>query len=103
MIISDKIGLIKERLEFIKQLTDVKEHFRGRDKVIRGNGPRDSDHPYRHFSALRIYLALTCFDILGQSDDWKDYGNWLSSKKKADERNNIIDKHHKKELNDILI
>src|SRR5690606_15949133 len=54
-------------------------------------------------SALRIYLALTCFDILGQSDDWKDYGNWLSSKKKADERNNIIDKHHKKELNDILI
>ncbi|WNH10852.1 hypothetical protein [Thalassobellus suaedae] len=103
MTISEKIKLVEERLKFINQLTDLKENFRGNDKAISGKEPRNWQHPYEHFSALRFYLLITCFDILGQSNDWQDYGSWLQSKNKANERNKVISKHQKRESNDFLI
>lgn len=34
-----------------------------------------------HSERLITYLLLTCFDILGQSDGWTHFGNWLNTKK----------------------
>ncbi|HET6942755.1 MAG TPA: hypothetical protein VFH89_11390 [Sphingomicrobium sp.] len=34
-----------------------------------------------HSAPLINYLLLTCFDILGQSDGWTDFGSWLDRKK----------------------
>ncbi|WP_378956603.1 hypothetical protein [Pelosinus sp. sgz500959] len=36
--------------------------------------------------ALCIYLLLTCFDLLGQPDDWLTFESWLSSSNKEHER-----------------
>ena len=34
-----------------------------------------------HSEPLVTYLLLTCFDILGQSQGWSQFGNWLNTKK----------------------
>jgi len=44
---------------------------------------------WKHWQALCVYLLLTCFDLLGQSDEWMDFGAWLNARKVA------IDKERK--------
>lgn len=100
----DKLLIVKERLNFILEISKIKEHFRGIDKAIKyGPTVYDWSHPYENFSALRFYLILTCFDILGQTDEWSDYDTWLVSNAKKNERENIFNKHREKDLNKLLI
>ncbi|MDO6759610.1 hypothetical protein Q4566_05300 [Tamlana sp. 2_MG-2023] len=88
---SEQIELVESRILLIKQLIEAKEHFRGRDK-IKNLPDRYWTHSYKDYAALRVYLALTCFDILGQPNDWMDFNSWLRSKKRKKEREEIIDK-----------
>lgn len=85
------VELVKERLNFIELLNDQENYFIGGNK-IKEYEDGDLTHPYKHFSALRIYLALTCFDVLGQPIDRVDFSKWLNSKKLSEERNLILEK-----------
>lgn len=88
---TEQIELVESRILLIKQLIDAKEHFRGHDKI-----KKISDgywtHSYKDYDALRIYLSLTCFDILGQPNDWVDFNSWLRSKKQKNQREIIINR-----------
>jgi hypothetical protein len=35
---------------------------------------------------LCAYLLLTCFDLLGQNDEWLAFGAWLEANKTFEER-----------------
>jgi hypothetical protein len=39
---------------------------------------------------LSEYLLLTCFDQLGQPNEWMAFDNWIKSKKKAKEREQVL-------------
>lgn len=81
--INDPVFLVEERIRFIKKLIDQNNFFRDRKghKIYRSGGDNVILHPYTHYSALLYYLSLTCFDILGQPDEWIDFSSWLESKK----------------------
>jgi len=44
---------------------------------------------FHHYTPLVVYLLLTCFDRLGQPSDWMDFGSWLQSNKKKEEREQV--------------
>lgn len=90
---SEQIELVESRLYLIKQLIESKEHFRGHHKT-RKLPDNYWTHSYKDYAALRIYLSLTCFDILGQPNNWIDFGSWLKSKKLKLEREKIINKNY---------
>lgn len=46
---------------------------------------------WRHSEALITYLALTCFDILGQSTGFSTFGNWLSANRRAQDVANLAE------------
>src|SRR5690606_21942010 len=70
---------------------------------LQPNFGKDSPpHPYKHYSALRIYLALTCFDILGQPNEWMDFQSWLKSSKKTPERIKVFSAHEAKDFSERL-
>jgi hypothetical protein len=66
--------------------------------MSRRNEFKHSFNPYSHYSGLKIYLLLTCFDILGQNDEWKDFSSWLNSKTKISERDQIFKRHEHLDL-----
>lgn len=88
----EKIEIVEERIWLIKKLIDSKDHFTGREYIK--TFERSWDHPYKHYSALRNYLILTCFDILGQPAEWLTFDSWLKSKKARKEREEIFSKYH---------
>ena len=45
-----------------------------------------------YYPQIRTYLILTCFDSLGQPDKWRFFPDWISSKSKTKEREEIIDR-----------
>lgn len=49
-------------------------------------------HPMHEREALVSYLLLTCFDLLGQQEDYLSFNDWLRSKKKKhiEERNDAF-------------
>jgi len=98
----DKLILVRSRINFIKELSEVREHFRGVEKIIHVND-REWTHSYLQFSALRIYLALTCFDILGQPDNWTDFSSWLKSKSHLPERSTIFAKYDKEDSQNAIL
>lgn len=85
----EQVSLVNDRLVLIKSLIEAKEYFRGSDKT-KSLPNREWTHPYKDYAALRVYLALTCFDILGQPTEWLDFNSWLNSKRKRNERDFII-------------
>lgn len=76
----ENIQIVKDRLQFIDTFTTTRNFYKGRDKIERKEG-KGWNHPYRHFVALEYYLLLTCFDILGQTDEFIDFKSWLCSNK----------------------
>lgn len=86
----DRRKLVLERIQLVNQLTNVKNHFKGRH-LTEKTGKNTVTHPYKHYFALRNYLLLTCFDILGQPSDWLDFKSWLISKRKSDERKVVLE------------
>ena len=93
-----KIENVKSRLEFISKLTSVRETFRGIE-LIEHTENNGWTHPYKHFSGLRFYLILTCFDILGSNEEFIPFSNWLTSSKIKEERENIFRNVYSNELN----
>lgn len=85
----NQIENVRARLQLVKKLSELRNNFKG-DHLI--EFPRDGiwEHPYRHFSALRFYLLLTCFDILGSTRDYVPFSTWLESKTSSNERDIIV-------------
>lgn len=75
-----RISLVRERLEFIQIISNLNPLFLD-PSLIRSTSNDGWTHPWTHFDALRNYLLLTCFDLLGQSSEWLDFNSWLNSKK----------------------
>ncbi|MEA5550176.1 hypothetical protein VB713_04130 [Anabaena cylindrica UHCC 0172] len=75
---------VKERLLLAKRIFEQSEQLRGRDLLTYTE--KGWTHPYIQHEALVNYLLLTCFDILGQPHEWKDFNSWLTSKKTKSER-----------------
>ena len=89
--------IVEERLRFLAQIEEVKENFRG-PQFIAFNDAGEFTHTFKHFAALRNYLCLTCFDILGQPDKWLHFEAWLISTKTKDERAKIFEESKENEL-----
>lgn len=49
----------------------------------------DDPSAQEHVLPLQSYLLLTCFDILGQSDGWSHFGNWLRKKQDGPDLLNV--------------
>jgi hypothetical protein len=62
--IPGKCLAVAERLQFVSDL-----HTPDVEMVV-----------WWHSESLITYLLLTCFDILGQSRGWYDFGSWLKQK-----------------------
>jgi hypothetical protein len=85
----ERIQRVKDRLFLYDKISDLKESFRGHDYT---EHPSKStfDHKYRHYEALRFYLLLTCFDILGQGAEFVDFSKFLNGKDFKEERKIVI-------------
>jgi hypothetical protein len=92
MLEQSPIEIVNERLILIERLIEVQEHFKGERDIVHLN-EKTYTHRYKQFDALLAYLALTCFDILGQPSEWLEFGAWLQSKNKMDERVLIFEKY----------
>jgi hypothetical protein len=93
----NKIASIKARIELVNNLTKLRDNFKG-PHLIEPFGEHGWTHPYRHFSALRYYLLLTCFDILGSNNEFIPFSSWLNSDDKKIEREDILQTATDKEL-----
>jgi hypothetical protein len=74
----DTLRLVEERLEFVEIISRLNEQFLD-PSLIRKVGEKGWTHPWKYFDALRNYLLLTCFDLLGQPSEFKDFQSWLQS------------------------
>lgn len=92
MVLEPKIQLVFDRLWVVKKLQEQKNQFHDWD-LYRRVGEHESTSPFNHYSGLMNYLLLTCFDILGQEEDWKDFGSWLRSKSKKVEREEVFERN----------
>jgi hypothetical protein len=88
-ITTDRRRLIEERLEFVDLITGLHQHFQGRSGV-RYTPDGGWTHQWLYFDSLRNYLLLTCFDLLGQPADYKDFGAWLRASSTEGERKMAI-------------
>lgn len=84
-----RISLVRDRLEFVQVITDLNPQFLD-PSLIKHTSNGGCAHPWKHFDALRNYLLLTCFDLLGQPDEWMDFNSWLKSKKHCEEVSQAI-------------
>jgi len=75
-----RISLVRERLEFVQIISNLNPQFLNPSLTQRTSNDGWT-HPWAHFDALRNYLLLTCFDLLGQPSEWMDFNSWLNSKK----------------------
>ena len=70
-------------------LTETNDLFR-KPELIEDAGDNGWTHPWRYVDALRNYLLLTCFDVLGQTREWIAFDAWLKAKKCRGERANAV-------------
>lgn len=87
----DRLRLVHERLEFVGLITSLNPQFLD-PTLIRHPDENGWTHPWKYFDSLRNYLLLTCFDILGQSNSFKDFGAWLSASSTESERFSVLEK-----------
>lgn len=85
------IRLVKERLEFVNIITQLNDQFRD-PELIRKTPEGGWTHPWIYFDSLRNYLLLTCFDLLGQTKQYKDFHTWLVARSTKDERKTALSK-----------
>lgn len=75
-----RFTLVRDRLAFVQLITGMNAQLRD-PKAITETDDGGWSHPWMYFDALRNYLLLTCFDLLGHQNDFVDFGNWVQSKK----------------------
>lgn len=85
----ERIKRVKDRLFLYDKISDLKEFFRG-DEYTEHPSEGTFDHKFRHYQALRFYLLLTCFDILGQESEFIDFNEFLNSNKFKTERIKLL-------------
>jgi hypothetical protein len=91
----EKFNVVKDRLILVNHLNNAEHHFKGRlyPRYLSANR---LEYPlYKNYFGLKTYLLLTCFDILGQPDEWLDFNNWLNCKNRPEiviEKNKIFEK-----------
>lgn len=83
MIPEEKSKLIKARLILAQQLLEEADTLPGLEGYNFSKHGSDSDDPFFHMrherEALVVYLLLTCFDLLGQSQPHVTFMKWLTS------------------------
>lgn len=83
MIPEDKSKLIRSRLILAQQLLEESDVLPGSEGYNFNNPDSDSNDPFYHMrherEALVVYLLLTCFDLLGQSQPHVSFMKWLTS------------------------
>lgn len=84
-MLKDKYLLVSQRLKLVEMLTETNALFR-KPELIEDVGDNGWTHPWRYVDALRNYLLLTCFDVLGQTREWIAFDAWLKAKKCREER-----------------
>ena len=82
--------LVRQRIEFVEIIGELNEQFLD-PRLIRKVGDCGWTHPWKYFDSLRNYLLLTCFDLLGQPDQFMDFGRWLQASSAKEERDAIVD------------
>lgn len=92
MDFEERVQLVRDRICTVKKLIENRDlfYFDVKDRYV---NKFQVTNPYVHYSGLKNYLLLTCFDILGQNLEWKDFNSWLNSKSKKSEREKIFEKH----------
>lgn len=90
--IDERISLIKDRLEFVSMITALHPQFLNPALIRVYEGENGWTHPWMYFDGLRNYLLLTCFDLLGQPDDFMDFDSWITSSKTATAREKVFEK-----------
>jgi hypothetical protein len=88
-VLTDRRRLIEERLEFVDLISGLHKHFHD-SSLVRDTSEGGWTHPWLYFDSLRNYLLLTCFDLLGQRGDYKDFGTWLRADSVAAERDEAV-------------
>jgi hypothetical protein len=73
-----------------RQLLQVHERIKLTDALQGVLSEQSSVEKRFNYPSLITYLRLTCFDQLGQPIEWMTFDNWLNSKKKKVERNDIV-------------
>ncbi len=74
----EAIEAAQNRLFLYDKPTTIKDIFKG-DKYLETNDARSTwSYKARHSEALRYYLLLTCFDILGQKKKYIDFNKWIN-------------------------
>jgi hypothetical protein len=83
-----RYSLVQNRLSLAKRLLEQGEKLRDFNLI---QAQDDGwTHPYIQHDALINYLLLTCFDILGQSNEWLPFNSWLEASKKKCERDEAV-------------
>ena len=73
----------------VRKLLQVHERLSVTD-ALKGDIGDDSLKRYK-YPELITYLRLTCFDQLGQPGHWRNFSDWIKSKKKKEERELIAE------------
>jgi hypothetical protein len=80
---------VSARLRMAKVLIDFNETLAGPQNIqVRESpdGVKSWTHIVSEHNALVNYLLLTCFDLLGQPDQWITFESWLVSRRHMGER-----------------
>jgi hypothetical protein len=80
---------VQERLSLAKRILEQGEQLRD-CSLVQHTDNNGWTHPYIQHDALVDYLLLTCFDILGQPEEWLDFNSWLTSSRKNSEREEAV-------------
>jgi hypothetical protein len=89
--LEQKLQLVEERLEFVDLISGLKKHFTN-PSLTRTTPDGGWMHPWLYFDALRNYLLLTCFDLLGQPTEYVPFNTWLVSSRHEGERTDALKK-----------
>lgn len=85
---SIQYSLVQERLDLAKRILEQGEQLRS--PALTRHEDDGWSHPYLQHDALVNYLLLTCFDILGQPDEWLPFTSWLEASKTKCERDEAV-------------
>jgi hypothetical protein len=83
-MVNIQYSLVQERLSLAKRILEQGEKLR--DPSLLQQESDGWTHPYIQHDALVNYLLLTCFDILGQPNEWLPFNVWLEASKTKHER-----------------
>jgi hypothetical protein len=86
---ADVIARVSARLRMVKVLIEHNEGLAD-PKKIQATPQGGWTHVYGENDALVNYLLLTCFDQLGQPDEWRSFSDWLKPKGAKSEREEVL-------------